>query len=158
MRLSKNFTLEELSKSNTAERLGIKNTPKGKSLENIKILVEKLLQPLRDELGSSIYISSGFRSKILNLAVGGAENSFHCKGMAADIDQDGRNRKLTNRMIFDYIKDNMEFTELIWEFGDNENPSWVHVAYDKNNLSKEVLYSYKTKDGRTKYKNRKTNS
>ena len=133
----------------------LKNTPKGKSLENIKTLVEELLQPLRDELGSSIYISSGFRSKILNLAVGGAENSFHCKGMAADIDQDGRNRKLTNRMIFDYIKDNMEFTELIWEFGDNENPSWVHVVYDENDLNKEILYSYKNKRWKNKIQNQK---
>ena len=106
MKLSKNLSLKEVIKSNTAIRRGIDNTPTDAHIENLKYLAEKVFQPIREHFGSAIYVSSGYRSKALNEAIGGSQRSFHSHGMALDLDQDGRNNSVTNTDIFYYIKDN----------------------------------------------------
>jgi len=128
MKLSQNLSLNEVTKSDTAMRRGIDNTPSEEHLENLKYVAEKVFQPIREHFGVSIYISSGYRSPELNEAIGGSPRSFHSHGMALDLDQDGRNRGVSNADVFYFIKDNLPFTELIWEFGDENNPNWVHVA------------------------------
>ena len=128
MKLSKNLSLHEVTKSDIAMRKGIDNTPSEEHLENLKYLAKKVFQPIREHFGVPIYISSGYRSPELNKAVGGSSRSFHSHGMALDLDQDGRNKGVSNSDVFYFIKDNLPFTELIWEFGDENNPNWVHVA------------------------------
>ena len=110
MKLSKNLSLSEVIKSNTAIRKGIDNTPTNAHIENLKYLAEKVFQPIREHLGSAIFVSSGYRSKALNEAIGGSQRSFHSHGMALDLDQDGRNNSVTNTDIFYYIKDNLPFS------------------------------------------------
>jgi hypothetical protein len=143
--LTKNFTLGELTNSITAKKLGIKNIPNEKEYDNLKYLAEKVLQPLRDHFGSPINITVAFRCKKLNDAVGGSKTSFHVQAAAADIDND--NMKVSNKEIFEYIKDNLDFTELINEF----NYSWIHVGILKGReKEKEVLEAKKVK-GKTVY-------
>lgn len=150
MRLSKNLTLAEVTKSRTADKNGIDNTPQGQHLDNMIHLANTIFQPIRDNFGHPIFISSGYRSYALNKAVGGSSTSQHCKGEAIDIDNDAVEYP-TNRMIFDYIKDHLEFDQLIYEFGDDENPSWVHVSVKKDGDNrKEVRRAVRVK-GRTKY-------
>ena len=128
MKLSKNLSLNEVTKSTTALRRGINNTPTEEHIENLKYVAEKVFQPIREHFGVPIYISSGYRSQALNEAIGGSPRSFHSHGMALDLDQDGRNKRVSNADVFYYIKNNLPYTELIWEFGDETNPNWVHVA------------------------------
>lgn len=143
MKLSANLTLEEVIKSQVAIRYDIDNTPTEEHLENLKILATFVFQDIRDHFNTAIYISSGYRSKELNSKVKGSITSQHCSGQAIDIDQDGRSW-VTNEMIFNYIKDNLEFTQLIWEYSNKDgSPAWVHVSYDKNNLKREVLKASK---------------
>jgi uncharacterized protein YcbK (DUF882 family) len=106
MQLSKNLVLSEVTRSATAKRRGISNMPTPEHIENFKKLAEKVFQPIRDHFGVPIHISSGYRSAALNKAIGGSLSSQHCQGEAIDIDMDGRNVGVTNKMIFDYIKDN----------------------------------------------------
>lgn len=144
MNLSKNFTLAELTNSHTAKKFGIKNVPNDLELQNLRYLCENVLQPLRDHFGKPINITVGFRNKKLNKAVGGSATSFHQKGCAVDIDND--NSEITNKEIFDFIRLNLPYTELIWEKGTNKNPAWVHVAIVKDRENeKETL---KTSDGK----------
>lgn len=142
MKISRNLSLREVIKSNTATRLGIDNTPEPIHLENLKDIAENIFQPVREYFGVPIGISSGYRSKALNRAVNGSPTSHHCKGMALDIDADIYG-KVTNAEIFYYIKNNLEFTQLIWEYGTDKNPSWVHVGYNKNDLRSQVLIKKK---------------
>ena len=128
MKLSKNLSLDEVIKSNTAIRRGIDNTPTEEHIKNLKYIAEKIFQPIREHFGVPIYISSGYRSQALNEAIGGSSRSFHSHGMALDLDQDGKNKGVSNADVFYYIKNNLPFTELIWEFGNETNPNWVHVA------------------------------
>ena len=128
MKLSKNLSLDEVIYSQTALRRDIDNTPTEEHIENLKYVAEKIFQPIREHFGVPIYVSSGYRSKDLNEAVGGSPRSFHSHGMALDLDQDGRNKGVSNADVFYFIKDNLQFTELIWEFGTENNPNWVHVA------------------------------
>ena len=128
MKLSKNLSLDEVIYSQTALRRDIDNTPTKEHIENLKYVAEKIFQPIREHFGVPIYVSSGYRSKDLNEAIGGSPRSFHSYGMALDLDQDGRNKGVSNADVFYFIKDNLQFTELIWEFGDDNNPNWVHVA------------------------------
>jgi hypothetical protein len=139
----------EVSKSNTATRLGIDNTPKLSHLTNMKLLCENVFEPLREWAGVPIRISSGYRSEALNKAIGGSPTSQHCFGMALDLDNDGST--VTNKMIFDYIRENLDFDQLLWEFGTENNPDWVHVSYSKGNNRKQVLEAYK-EGGKTKYR------
>jgi zinc D-Ala-D-Ala carboxypeptidase len=150
MNLSKNLTLFEMTRSETAKRKGIDNTPGAQEIENMKILAEKIFQPIREHFGVPIYISSGYRSKKLNKAIGGSSTSQHCKGEAIDIDMDGHSH-VTNVQIFNYIKDNLFFDQLIWEFGNNTNPDWVHVSYNTSgNQRGHILRATKGTFG-TKY-------
>jgi len=152
MKLSKNLYLSEVTKSRTAKRLGISNEPTKEHLVNLQILAEKIFQPLRDYYNSPIYISSGYRSKALNEAIGGSKSSQHCKGQAIDIDRDAYSLP-NNGQIFEFIKNNLEFDQLIWEFGSNTNPDWVHVSYNTNGSQrKQILVAYKDSNNRTKYK------
>ena len=141
MNLSKNLTLLEVTRSDAAKRRGINNMPSAEHLANLKLLAEKVFQPIRDHFNVPIHISSGYRSQILNHAIGGASKSQHCAGQAIDIDMDGTT--LTNKQIFDYIRQNLDFDQLIWEFGNDKNPDWVHVSYSNKVNRKEVLRAKK---------------
>jgi len=145
MKLSQHFDLSEFTRSESAKREGLDNTPTPEHLENIKILCEKVLEPIRLRFGS-INISSGYRGKLLNHFIGGAVNSDHCVGRAADIDMDDVGTGVTNKEIFEYIKDNLEFDQVINEF----NYSWVHVGYRQGANRKQVLKAVKEK-GKTVY-------
>jgi len=147
MELSKNFTLNELTASNTAKSKGISNEPDTKQLAALQLLVEKILQPLRDGIDKPIKVSSGLRVPALNKAIGGSVTSQHCKGEAVDIQMSG---KTGNAKLFNYIKENLVFDQMIWEFGTQENPEWVHVSYSAKGNRGEILRAYK-KDGRTRY-------
>jgi zinc D-Ala-D-Ala carboxypeptidase len=129
MRLSKNLTLQECTKSLTAKRLGLENQPDDPQITNLKLVAEHVFQPLRDHFGVPIYVSSGYRSPKLNSSIGGSATSQHCQGRALDLDADVFGG-VSNAEIFHYIKDCLDFDQLIWEFGDDTNPSWVHVSYN----------------------------
>jgi len=151
MQLSKNLVLSEVTRSATAKRRGISNMPTPEHIENFKKLAEKVFQPIRDHFGVPIHISSGYRSAALNKAIGGSLSSQHCQGEAIDIDMDGRNVGVTNKMIFDYIKDNLEFDQLIWEFGTDSNPDWVHVSYESTGKQRKQILKAVRKGGATSY-------
>lgn len=146
MQLSKNLALAEVMRSETAKRKGISNMPTPEHIENFKLLAENVFQPIRDHFGVPIILSSGYRSKELNTAVGGALSSQHCTGEAIDIDMDGTTVK--NAEIFNFIKDNLNFDQLIWEFGTDSNPDWVHVSYESTGKQrKQILKAVKSSKG-----------
>ena len=128
MKLSKNLSLGEVIKSITAKRLGIDNTPDDWTTENLRQVALNVFQPLRDAFGCPIFVSSGYRSADLNRAIGGSKRSQHVEGRALDLDADVFGR-CTNAQIFNWLKENVEFDQLIWEFGDEDNPDWVHVSF-----------------------------
>ena len=145
MQLSKNLVLAEVIRSETAKRKGISNMPTPEHIENFKKLAENVFQPIREHFGVPIHISSGYRSKALNTAIGGSITSQHCQGEAIDIDMDGTS--ITNKQIFDFIKDNLIFDQMIWEFGTDKNPDWVHVSYESTGKQrKQILKAVKIKD------------
>ena len=121
MKLSQHLDLSEVIRSESAKRNGISNMPTGEHIANFIILAEKVFEPVREHFGVPIHISSGYRSAALNKCVGGSATSQHCKGQAIDIDMDGTSNGVTNKMVYDYIKDNLKFDQLIWEFGDDIN-------------------------------------
>ena len=147
MKLSYNFTLAELTKSEVAIRRAIDNTPSLAIIDNLQALVDNILQPVRNALGPVI-VTSGYRSPAVNVAVGGSPTSDHCLGMAADIEIVG----LDNKVLAQYVRDNFKFTQLILEFyiDGQPNSGWVHVSYDPKDLKCEVLRAVK-KDGKTVY-------
>lgn len=150
-KLSRKFTYGELTKSNSeiCKRLGIKNEPNEQELQNLKDLAVNVLDPCSDFVGK-LGVTSGFRCKAYNSAIPNADpNSQHIKGQASDLDCDIYG-KGTNGELFHYIKDNLEFDVLIWEFGDDANPAWVHVSYNKNQNRKIVKKAIKFK-GAVKY-------
>lgn len=149
MNLSKNLTLDEMTRSVSAKKYGIKNEPTLVHLENMRALAVNVFQPIREHFGKPIHISSGYRSEALNKVVGGSSTSQHSKGEAMDIDNDGTS--VSNREIFDFIKNNLDFDQLIWEFGNNEKPDWVHVSYKREGKNrKEILRAVKS-NGKTVY-------
>lgn len=148
MKLSAHFALAEFTRSESAKRHGVSNEPTPEHLANLKTLCEKVLEPIRMKFGP-LNISSGYRSKTLNHFIGGSLSSQHCEGKAADIDQDGMGGA-NNTEIFNFIKDSLDFDQLIWEFGDNNKPDWVHVSYNGGKNRKQVLRALKT-NGRTAY-------
>ena len=151
MKLSKNLTLKECIRSKTADRLGIDNTPDEWVIENLKKVAEHIFQPLRDGLGVPIYVSSGYRSPELNRAIGGAKRSQHMEGRALDLDADMFGG-VTNADIFNYIKENLEFDQIVWEFGTEDNPNWVHVSYVYDGPNRcRCLKAYKDDKGKTVY-------
>jgi hypothetical protein len=149
MQISKHLSLAEVSRSETAKRRGINNTPSGEHLENFKKLAENIFEPIREHFGVPIHISSGYRSKELNAAVGGSSSSQHCQGEAIDIDMDGTS--ITNAEIFNYIKDNLNFDQLLWEFGNDTNPDWVHVSYESTGKQRKQILKVIKANGKTSY-------
>jgi len=143
MQLSKDYTLEDFTYSQTAIKKGIDNTPAPEHIENIVALVERVTQPVANYLKQPLRISSGYRSPKLNEIIGGAVKvvsgkkipvSQHCRGEANDLVCKGRNAE-----VFRYIKNNLEFDQLIWEFGSDSEPAWVHVSYSLKKNRKQVL-------------------
>jgi len=135
--ISKHITLKEGTHSETATRLKIDNTPSAEVLVNMKLVAEKCFEPLREWYGKPITINSFYRSPALNKAVKGAKNSDHVKGMAIDLDA-GSNSE--NLKLFNWLKDNVEFKQLIHEYGDKSGPEWVHISYDPKDLRTQLLY------------------
>ena len=152
MKLSKNLNLAEVTRSETAKRRKIDNAPTDEHIENLKILAANIFQPMRDHFGKPIYISSGYRSEALNKAIKGSKTSQHCKGEALDIDNDNANNGVTNRDIFEFIRDNLKFDQLINEFPVKGKPSWVHVSYSKTQQRNQILKAYKDSRNITRYK------
>ena len=152
MKLSEHLDLSEVTRSESAKRNGISNMPTAEHIANFKLLAEKIFEPIRNHFRVPIIISSGYRSKELNASLKGASlTSQHCSGEAIDIDMDGSPHGVTNRMVFDYIKDNLNFDQLIYEFGDANNPDWVHVSYESTgNQRKQVLRATRS-NGKTAY-------
>ncbi len=150
MNLSPNFSLHELTKSETALRLDIDNTPGEAETESLRLLCEKVLQPVRDHFGKGVKVNSGFRSSATNQATGGSKSSDHVKGQAADIEIPG----VANADLARWIMDNLDYTQLILEFYTPGIPDsgWVHVSYDPNNLKKQELTATKVA-GKTTYLN-----
>jgi zinc D-Ala-D-Ala carboxypeptidase len=138
VKLSEHLELSEVTRSESAKRNGISNMPTPEHIENFKILATNVFEPIREHFGVPIRISSGYRSKELNKCVGGSTTSQHSSGEAIDIDQDATT--ITNKQVFDYIRDNLAFDQLINEF----DYSWVHVSYKANGKQRgEVLEAYK---------------
>ena len=152
MKLSQHLDLSEVVRSESAKRKGISNMPTAEHIANFKLLAEKVFQPIREHFRCPIHISSGYRSAALNRLIKGSSNSQHCKGQAVDIDMDGSPNGVTNKMVFDYIKDNLEFDQLIWEFGNDSNPDWVHVSYTNGKNRGQKLKAVKS-NGKTSYVN-----
>lgn len=152
MQISKYVSLDEVLYSDTAKRRGIDNVPKAEHMENLKVICTEVFDKVREHFGVPLYISSGYRGKKLNAAIKGSERSDHCKGRALDLDQDYRGNGVSNRQVFYYIKDNLEFDQLIWEFGSNGNPGWVHVGYRKGANRQQILKAVRV-DGKVKYLN-----
>jgi D-alanyl-D-alanine dipeptidase len=151
MKLSKHLSLAEVTRSETAKRLGISNDPTAEHLENFKLLAEKVFEPIREHFNVPIHISSGYRSKALNTAIKGSLSSQHCSGEAIDIDMDGSANGVTNTMVFDFIKDNLDFDQMIWEFGSSSKPDWVHVSYKANGKQRKQILRAVKSAGKTSY-------
>ena len=152
MKISHNITYAEAIHSNTAKRKGIDNTPNPTQVENMKLTAEKVFQPLREWVGGPIKVNSFFRSPELNEAIGGSKTSQHCKGQAIDID-DVYGYK-TNAEMYHYIKDNLDFDQMVWEFGDDENPNWIHVSYVTHRPNRKKLTVALRKNGKVIYEHR----
>ena len=149
MAVSEHISYKEGVYSRTATRLGIDNEPNNKQMDDMCIIAQEVFEPLRAWVGGPIKINSFFRSPKLNKAIGGSTKSQHCQGQAIDLDDTfGR---ATNAEMYKFIKENLDFDQMIWEFGDDDNPDWVHVSYvseDKNR--NRCLKAYK-KNNKTKY-------
>jgi len=146
--ISKHISYKEGVYSRTALRRGIDNTPTEDHKINMVELAENIFEPLRMYVGGPIKINSFYRSPELNKAIGGSSKSQHCNGQAIDIDDTfGR---MTNAEMYRFIKDHLNFDQMIWEFGDDKNPNWVHVSYVGEENRNRCLRAYKEK-GKTKY-------
>jgi hypothetical protein len=152
MKISTHLSIAEITRSDSAKRHGIDNTPTAEHLENFKLLAEKVFEPIRAHFGVPIHISSGYRSAALNKFIKGSLSSQHCKGEAIDIDMDGSSSGVTNKMVFDFIVANLDWDQIIWEFGTDSNPDWVHVSYTKGKNRKQKLKAIRT-NGKTSYLN-----
>jgi hypothetical protein len=151
MKLSNNLSVAEVTKSNTAKRCGISNEPTIEHLENLKAIALNIFQPARNYFKKPIFVSSGYRSEALNEKIGGSKKSQHSKGQALDLDAHIFGG-LTNQQLFKFISDHTDFDQLIWEFGTNEEPDWVHVSYTSDRINRgEKLKAYKANNV-TKYK------
>jgi zinc D-Ala-D-Ala carboxypeptidase len=148
--ISKHISYKEGVYSRTALRRGIKNNPNAEQMENMITLAEEIFEPLRMWVNGPIKINSFFRSPELNKAIGGSGKSQHCNGQAIDLDDTfGR---ATNAEMYEFIKKHLDFDQMIWEFGDENNPDWVHVSYVSEEQNRNrCLQAYK-ENGKTKYK------
>lgn len=140
--------MAEVTYSQTAIKHGISNMPSEAHLKALRRIAEKVFQPAREALGFPIRVSSGYRSGALNKRIGGASASQHSKGEALDLKVPPGKK---NAELFSFIYNNLEYDQLIWEFGDEDEPAWIHVSYSKGVNRKETLVAYKV-NGRTKYK------
>lgn len=152
MKLSEHLDLSEVIRSESAKRNGISNMPIEAHIANLKLLAENIFQPIRNNFRCPIHISSGYRSIELNRVIKGSLTSQHCTGEAIDIDMDGTPNGVTNKMVFDYIKNNLEFDQLIWEFGNDDNPDWVHVSYESTGKQRKQVLKAIRNNGKTQYK------
>ena len=152
MNLSTNLTLSEVCKSQTASRLGINNKPDEEFIvDNLRAVAREVFQPCRDHVGGPLYVSSGYRSRALNDAIGGSKSSQHISGMALDLDTDVFGG-CTNGDLFNFIKENLVFDQLIWEFGDDNNPDWIHVSFNRLGDNRgRCMRAVRHEDGGTEY-------
>ena len=149
IRISKHISYKEATRSATALRLGIENIPNEYQLQNMEMVAKKVFEPLREAVDAPIKINSFFRCEELNKAIGGSSKSQHCQGRAIDIDDIYGH--VSNAFMYYYIKDNLDFDQLIWEFGTDDSPDWVHVSYvDEDSNRKRCLKAYR-ENGKTKY-------
>ena len=154
MKLSNNLSVVEVTKSNTAKRCGISNEPTIEHLENLKAIALNIFQPARDYFKKPIYVSSGYRSESLNKKIGGSKTSQHSKGQALDLDAHTFGG-ITNKDLFNFISEHTDFDQLIWEFGTEDEPDWVHVSYTSNGINRgERLIAFREKN-KVKYKHYK---
>jgi zinc D-Ala-D-Ala carboxypeptidase len=147
--ISKHISYKEGVYSTTALRRNIENKPNEEQLANMKLIGEKIFEPLREYVGGPIKINSFFRGADLNKAIGGSTRSQHCKGQAMDIDDTFGHK--TNAEMYHYIKDNLDFDQMIWEFGNDDNPNWVHVSYVSPEKNRQVCLKAYKQNGKTKY-------
>jgi len=148
MKLTENFSLNELTKSQTAERKGIDNTPSAEHQENLKSLCEMILQPIRDHFGQVVSVSSGYRSPELCVAIGSSTKSQHAKGQASDFEIFG----VSNKELADWIDENLDYDQLILEYWKESDPNsgWIHCSFNTQGNRKQYLRAYK-ENGSTKY-------
>jgi hypothetical protein len=149
MKLSDHVSYKEGVYSITALRLGLKNDPSDAHLENMKLICEKVFEPLRMHVGGPIKINSFYRGPELNKAIGGSAKSQHCHGQAMDIDDTYGHA--SNAAMFDWIKANLDFDQMIWEFGNDQNPDWVHVSYVSPEANRKRCLKAYRESGKTKY-------
>ena len=147
--ISKHISYKEATRSATALRLGIENVPNEYELQNMEMVAKKVFEPLREAVDAPIKINSFFRCEELNKAIGGSTKSQHCQGRAIDIDDVYGN--VSNAFMYYYIKDNLDFDQLIWEFGTDHNPDWVHVSYVDGDSNRKRCLKAIRENGKTKY-------
>ena len=148
-KISKHISYKEGTYSQTALRRGLDNTPNEEQLKCMKEVAENLFEPLREWVGGPIKINSFFRGEPVNTAIGGSTRSQHMKGQAIDIDDTFGHK--TNAEMYHYIKDNLDFDQMIWEFGDDKNPNWVHISWVSHRPNRKKLTIAKRIDGKTRY-------
>ena len=148
-KISKHVSWHEGTYSRTGDRRGLDNTPNESQLKCMKDIAKGLFEPLREWVGGPIKINSFFRGEPVNTAIGGSKYSQHMKGQAIDIDDTFGHK--TNAEMYHYIKDNLDFDQLIWEFGDDKNPNWIHVSYVTHRENRKKLTIAKKINGKTKY-------
>lgn len=146
--ISKHISYKEGTYSLTANRLGLPNDPSDEQLSCMKLLAEKIFEPLRDHVSHPIKINSFYRGPQLNKAIGGSRSSQHCKGQAMDIDDSYGNA--TNAYMYKWIKENLDFDQMIWEFGDDNNPNWVHVSFVSEEVNRNRCLKAYRKEGERK--------
>ena len=150
-KISKHISYKEGVYSITALRLGLNNDPSESHLQNMKLIAEKVFEPLRMHVGGPIKINSFYRGPELNKAIGGSSKYRHCHGQAIDIDDTFGHA--TNAVMFKWIRENLDFDQMIWEFGTDKNPNWVHVSYvDPESNRKRCLKAFKDENNKTNYK------
>jgi|TARA_B110000977_G_C10822901_1_gene394952 hypothetical protein len=150
VKISKHISYKEAIKSNTALRLNLDNTPGDYEISNMVGIATHLFEPLREYVGGPIKINSMFRSVDLNTAIGGSKSSQHCQGRAIDLDDTFGYK--TNADMFNYIKNNLNFDQMIWEFGNDKNPAWVHVSYVSGDQNRNRILIAEKVNGKTNYR------
>ena len=151
MKISDHISFKEAIRSNTAKRLNIDNSPNSYQISNMIGTAVKIFEPLREWVGGPVKVNSFFRCEKLNRAIGGAKRSQHMEGRAMDIDDTFGHK--TNAEMYKFIKENLNFDQLIWEFGDDENPDWIHVSYVSDDENRGRCLIAEKIDGKTKYRN-----
>ena len=150
MKISEHVSYREAIKSNTATRRGIDNTPSDYEITNMVGVAENIFEPLRRWVGGPIKITSMYRCEELNRAIGGSSRSQHCEGRAMDLDDTFGYK--TNAEMFEYIRENLSFDQLIWEFGDDNNPDWIHVSYISHDENRNRVMRAEKINGKTQYR------